>query len=302
MMFKHYGLDHYCISLNKIDFLSEIKKYNLICYDVYTKNNMTMFCIRVSNRKFIKQIFPQAKYMYTSGFIGMIIRNLCTTSHIISYVISVILWCILSNTIFGIEIAGEKDIVSEKLEYSTSKFLYTQKNVEDLKETLLTTFKNDISWLEIYKKGSLLFIRYTSKEKESAMELTNAPLIAKKDGMIAFFDVQAGYKIKKVNDVVHKGDVLVDNKMPNSFDEKIQIDAHGKVYAYTWEKIVVEIKENKIPVAINFFSLLLEARNQIQLQIEEGERIEKENILQFSQNEGTIKIIILYTLLEDITS
>ena len=107
-------------------------------------------------------------------------------------------------------------------------------------------------------------------------------------------------KNKIIKDLVKKGDIIVNNKMLNSNNQEVDVDVKGKVFAYTWRKIMVEIDENKYPDAINYFHLLLEARSTIQLQDEE--RIEKENVLLFDKNKGKIKIIILYTLLEDITS
>ena len=90
--------------------------------------------------------------------------------------------------------------------------------------------------------------------------------------------------------------------MYDSYQKEVNVDVEGSVFAYTWQKVIVEIKDNKLPDAINYFSLLLEARSQINIQLNAKEKVVKENILHFDKNEGKIKLIILYTLLEDITS
>ena len=62
------------------------------------------------------------------------------------------------------------------------------------------------------------------------------------------------------------------------------------------------MEKNQIAKPFQFFQLLFTARREASENLREGERIYKENILQFKDNTGTISMDIHYTLLEDITT
>lgn len=179
--------------------------------------------------------------------------------------------------------------------------LYQLKDIQEMKSSLLENFKEDVSWLEVYEKGSIIKVRYAAKEKIKKEKMNDKALIAKKDGMIVYFDCKQGNKVKKVHDVVHRGEVLVDNHMLDSQGKEVTVNVNGKVYAHTWKKVQVEVK-NHLPEAVNYFNMLLTARDQISIDKEWGEQIVSENILQFDPKQDTMKLEILYTLLEDITS
>lgn len=301
-MFKRYGLDHYSIHLKQLLLLRQCRKSNLFIYHVHEKEEVIYFDVRVKDRNRVQSILPTAKYLYTSGIVGMLLRNFTNKTRLISYASCILIWCILSSTIFHVEVYGTKDQLDQRIVKTMDSFLYQSKNVDKIKKTLLDTYQKDVSWLEVYDKGSIIKIRYAAKEKVEKSQKGSVPLVAKKDGMIAYFKSDAGYKVKKAKDIVKKGDILVDNHMPDSFNRDVSLEVSGKVYAYTWQRVVVEMNANRLPEAINYFSLLLEARNQIDIDLKNEEKIVKENILQFSKNQGKIKLEILYTLLEDITS
>lgn len=302
MMFKRYGLDHYSINKSTISFLKICKKENLYVYHVKAKENLTYFEARLKDREKIISIFPTSHYLFTSGFVGMLFRNFTSKSRLLSYGICIFMWCFLSCTVFRIDVLGTKDDLDNRITQSLRKYQYQTKNIHGVKKDLLSKYKNDVSWLEVYDKGSIVKVHYVAKEKSEEKEFGDKPLIAKKDGMIAFFKSDAGFKVRRVNDIVKKGDILIDNHMPDSYQRDTNVEVRGKVYAHTWQKVSVEMKANKLPDAINYYSLLLEARNQVNIDLENEEEVEVENILQFSKNKGKIKLEILYTLLEDITS
>jgi len=301
-MYRRYGLDFYESKLSEIEILRLFQRYEMYCFHVKRTSKGCIFATRIKDRNKLHSILPNATYLYTSGLWGMVIRNFTNKYRIFSYICMICLWMFFSNTIFAFEIYGENDKLEKNMNDIVHTFLYQRKNVDQLKKTIQIKFKDDISWLEVYENGSKITIRYTLRGKVLNNIKNNAPLIAKKNGMIAYFECDSGYKVKQVNDLVHEGDILVDNKMKDSYNRNVDVNVSGKVFAYTWQKVSVEIKNNKLPDALNYFSLLMEARDQIKINKDIGERIVKENILQFERNEGTIKIIILYTLLEDITS
>lgn len=296
------GYDYYLINAKMIDVIRCCKQNDLACFDVRKEESQTKVGFHRKDRNKVKQHFPQAKYLYTNGLLGMVLRNLMSKQRILSYLCVVFLWAFFSSTLFEVHIYGESDALDTRMKKTVAPHLYQFKDVDKLKKELLATYKKDISWLEVYEKGSSIKIRYALKKHIEETNHDNAPLVAKKDGMIAYFECNEGFKLKNVKDVVKAGEILVDNKMPNSFGQEVNVKVSGKVYAYTWQKVNVEMDENKLPEAMNYYSMLLEARNQIDIDIEKEEKIVKENVLHFSKNKGKINLVILYTLLEDITS
>ncbi len=57
-----------------------------------------------------------------------------------------------------------------------------------------------------------------------------------------------------------------------------------------------------MPKAFQYFELLMAARAQVSQDFHKDDKIHKENILQFSKDMGKIKMVIHYTLLQDITT
>lgn len=300
IMFKYYGLDHYYVLLNEIAFLKKFKTLDIYCYNVKSDTQKTYFCCRVKDRKKVNKYVEEATYLYTSGILGMLLRNITNMYRLMSYTVCIFMWMFLSNTVFKIDVIGEVDAMDKKMYSILDSFLYKQKQIDKMKDNIQNTFENELAWFEVYEKGNVVEVNYTLKNKINPTLHKQELLIAKQDGLIAYFKDVSGYKNKNINDLVKKGDIIVSNKLLNPNNQEVNIDVKGKVFAYTWKRIEVEIDNNKYPDAINYFNLLLEARSSIELEKEEF--IEKENVLLFDKNKGKIRIIILYTLLEDITS
>ena len=149
----------------------------------------------------------------TTGMLGYALRSLKKPYRIAAILLSILLWYGLSSMVFEIQIKGEKD-ESRKLIADTLKKMEVvppvkSRDVSQLKTQLKKNLENDIAWLEIEKQGSRYLITYTPKEFASLSQLGHEELIAQEDGMIERFDIQHGNKLHKVNEFVHKGDVLV---------------------------------------------------------------------------------------------
>ena len=122
--------------------------------------------------------------------------------------------------------------------------------------------------------------------------------------MVVRFDVQHGEKKVKINQIVHPGDLLIDNELKDAFEVPQPLYVKGKVYGYTWytvESSLLDAPDFPLHDALAFFRLLMDCRSQIAEQLQEDEKIIKENVLLFDRNAGTITMKIHYTLLEDLT-
>ncbi len=303
---QNIGLDKWQIAMDINEFIRKCSQRNILIYEVHVKYHTITFYTSVFQRYEVHRSFETVEYIKTTGMIGFLLRSFKQPARVISIVASIGVWYILSNTIFEIDIKGDKQASSQLIETTLQEMnlvppFYSQ-DVQQIKAGLKKTLENDIAWLEMTKEGSRFKIHYTTKEFANIESLSRNELIAQKDGVIAQFDLQHGNKNCQLNDYVKAGDVLVKNTLTDSMNVDEEIFVKGKVYAYTWEEVTVSMDANELPEALQFFQLLFDARRQVSKELKSDEKIYKENILQFSNNMGKISMKVHYTLFEDITT
>ncbi len=303
---QNIGLDKWQIIMDMNEFIHICSQRNILIYEVHEKDHIITFYTSVFQRYEVNRSFENIEYVKTTGMIGFLLRSLKQPARVISIIVSVGIWYALSNTIFEINIKGDKQATSQLVETTLQEMnlvppFYSQ-DVQQVKAELKKALENDIAWLEMTKEGSRFKIHYTTKEFANIEPLSRDELIAQKDGVIAQFDLQHGNKNYQLNDYVKAGDVLVRNILTDSMNVDEEIYVKGKVYAYTWEEVTVEMDANDLPEAFQFFQLLFDARRKVSEELKSDEKIYKENILQFSNNMGKISMKVHYTLFEDITT
>lgn len=299
-------MDKWELSYPYDDFLRIVKQKNWSVYEIQLHQDLISFYAPILCHRDIERTFECVRYIKTNGMLGFLFRQLHQPRRVLCLLLSTALWYALSHTIFTISIHGDQAETKQLIEDTLQEMGYTTpfyaKDMLVMKEEVKKKLENSIAWLEISQEGSQYHIQFTTKEFVSLEELGHEELIAQKDGVIASFDLQHGSKQVAINDFVHKGDVLVSNVLIDSFQKNKEVYVKGKVYAYTWKDVHVEMAEDDLPEAIHFYQLLFEARREASKDLSKDERIEKENILQFQNNTGTISMDIHYTLYEDITT
>lgn len=300
------GMDHWLLQEDIHHFLRICKQKDWIVYEIAIKKGQISFYTSLFHRQELLRTFPDANHLRTTGMLGFSLRMMKRPSRVLCVLVTAILWFALSHTIFAVEIRGDKQETETLIRQTLSDMKYTvpfyEDDMEMMKAELKKTLENQIAWLEVSKQGSRYHIQYTTKEFATIEQLARDELIAQKDGVIARFDVQHGSKMVGINDLVHKGDVLVSNILTDSKGAPQEVFVKGKVYAYTWKEVRVEMDENDLPEPFQYYQLLFEARRVASASLRQGERIYKENILHFTHNAGTISMDIHYTLWEDITT
>ena len=118
-------------------------------------------------------------------------------------------------------------------------------NNKQLKIDLMNNF-HDISWLDIYIKGTRAVIQLTETIQTPQVIDKSAPcnIIASKDGLITSIVTGAGKPLVKQNDVVRKGDILVAGEfMAEGDDGSIfkRVHAYSEVWAKMYNEITFEI-------------------------------------------------------------
>lgn len=303
---KKVGLDEWKAECDIETFLQIVKHNEIELYDLRIYDDVEVFYTNIWQRHIVARSFQHIERIATTGMLGYLFRSMRRPSRVISVAMACLLWYGLSHVIFEVDIKGEqkesRKLISETLKDMGYDTPFYEKDMQQMKAQLKKKLENDIAWLEVAKQGSRYIITYTPKEFATLTKLGHNELIAQEDGVIAYFDISHGVKMHKVNDYVHAGDVLVSNVLEDSKSKKQEVYVKGKVYAYTWRDVTVSMDNNKLPKSFQYFDLLLEARGEVSKDFREGDKIYKENILQFSHDMGKIKMVIHYTLYKDITT
>lgn len=232
----------------------------------------------------------------------------------ISSIIGIIFIFFLSNIIFDVKIMTNNQelykLLNNELEYygiSKYKFVKSFEEKEKIKEKILLEHKDKIEWLEFDRIGSKYVInvleRIINKEDDNS---NYRHLVSKKNAIILEIKASSGDIIKKVNDYVNKGDIIVSGAITKNDEIKNYVKATGSVYGETWYNVEVEIPINynsktytgnkKKRLVINYFDKHLNLFDFTKYKNEE--RIDKvifeSKILPFSLTYSTIKEIELF--------
>lgn len=207
---------------------------------------------------------------------------------------------ILNLKIVGTQYQLNESIVSKLKDYHIDFFdkKMSLDEITDLKNQLLNDYKSNIDWINIYQQGETIYIEYTNKKESEIVEKDVRPIVACKESVIKEFQIQSGSIMTRINQYVQPGELLVSNAIVSTFDETIMVYPKGKVYGYTWYDI-----EKELPLqdeADDFNTLLLNIRHELQQQLGDDAKIDKEKVLHYSIDNSKIRLKVHYTVIEDI--
>lgn len=166
---------------------------------------------------------------------------------IIFLILGIILLYILSNIIFYVEVIHSsndiKNLVYKELKENGIKKYIFKKNYEEIEaieEKILENNKNKIEWIEITEVGTKYVVRVEERKiKEDNEDTISYDIISSKNAIIYSIEATSGEKVKKINDYVTKGDVIISGSITKPDGNKIIGTAQGEVYGEVW--YVVEI-------------------------------------------------------------
>jgi len=170
-------------------------------------------------------------------------------SFIIVVLIGILLNIFLSTRILSIEIDTPNQELKQILQKDLEKFgikkynkKISYKEKEKLKEELKKIEKDKIEWLEIEEIGTKIIIKVEEKKLEKKKEeclIRN--VIAKKNAMITKIESTDGEIVKKKQDYVEKGEVIISGFIHNKEEIVSTKCANGRVLGETWYKVIVEV-------------------------------------------------------------
>lgn len=295
------GTDAFALEAELHDFLNQVEASHWRIYNLQVKDKI-YFHASLIHRHDIMRTYPLIKLLYTGGIIGMSLRGFFKIERMIAFITCLCSWFVLSHTIFEINILGDSPFHQEQItqELKNEALPFLLLDFEGFQEKLVNRLMPQFHWLEMNLKGSSIEIQYLGKKAIDTQELGFAGLVAKKEGVIALFDVKHGNKEVTLNQFVQKGDLLISSVIIDSMNQPKTTYVEGKVYAYTFldlEVLVEPFSKNK---AIQFFECLFEIRSQVSSLLHEDEKIVLEIPLQFEVKEDKIRMKNYYVLYEQI--
>ena len=166
----------------------------------------------------------------------------------------IVLNIILSNIIFNIEVIHsnkelvntvQKDLKELGLRKYHLKITYSEK--EKIKEKLLAKEKDLLEWVEIEEKGTKYIVKVEQRKKNNLQKKCNyRHIISKKNALIYEIEASSGEIVKKKNDYITKGEIIVSGLIHNKEDIVSKRCAIGKVYGEVWYTATVSLPK-KMP-------------------------------------------------------
>ena len=225
---------------------------NKIKFDMYKQINHNKIVLRISYDDYLllaskTSIYDISiiKYYGIVKYVNFIKNNF---SFIICFIISIIFLFIISNVCFTLEIVHNdskiRNLVIKQLNAYNIKqyyFIPSFKKRRNIINKIIKNNKNKIEWLEIEKLGGKLIVKVTERKiNPKKIEEENRHIVAKKSGIIKKIEASTGVIVKKKNDYVQKGDIIVSGDIIKDDTVKGQVCSKGLVYAETWYNVKIE--------------------------------------------------------------
>lgn len=174
------------------------------------------------------------------------------TLFFISNLLSLILIFILSNVIFDVQImTNDKEIYSilnNELNYygiDIYHFVKPFDEKEEIKNKILADNKDKLEWMEITRNGCVYVINV---ERRIINNLENDDIkrdvISSKNAFIKEIKASSGSIVKKINDYVNKGDIIVTGIITKGEEIKDYVKADATIYGETWYNVKVSLPIN----------------------------------------------------------
>lgn len=234
---------------DKENYLRVLVSKNIYYRNLVHKDNLIYLVINESDLDILKKEFlslnvvkyygkKRIKYFLKEHYI-----------FILSFLFSYIVLVILSNVIFDVEVVTNNNKLKDKIylylkDYGIEKykFIKNSNKLDSIKEKILRDNKDDLEWIEITRSGTKYTVNLTERIINNEVENNKvSDIVAKKDALITHLTIKRGSALKEVNELVHKGEVIITGNILK--DEKIvdTVRAEGSVYGEVWYTVNVSV-------------------------------------------------------------
>lgn len=224
-------------------------KIDIINQEYINRNEVNLIIYEKDYEKIIKQkTIYEIETLQIYGLIK-IKKTIKTNKYVIVFLlIGLGIIIFLSNVIFNVTVVhNNKDIrellIGELKNYDIKKgnFKKNYKQIQKIKEEILKKYKDKLEWIEIEESGTKYIVRVEERKiniKEEEPAKRN--VVASKSAIIKNIVADNGVIVKRLNDYVNKGDVIVSGEIKLNDEIKNIVSANGKVYGEVWYKTKVE--------------------------------------------------------------
>lgn len=262
-------MDRYKICINGKNpdyFLSKIIRKNINIYSLEKEERKLILLVDKDGYEQISKI--KTSYdIYLIGVSGFLKVKEVLKKYfffILFFCLGILLNIFLSNIIFDIEVVHSnfelKKIIYEKLSYydiSKFRFKVNFTDKERIVSEILKSEKEHIEWLEIEEVGCKYIVKVEERKLNNDNDdCSSQNLVASKDAIIMDIYAESGEVVKKKNDYVLKGDVIISGVIHNKEDIVSTRCAVGKVFGEVWYKI-------KVSLPINYYESKLTGKSKI---------------------------------------
>lgn len=238
----------YIIRINS-KYFNRLLRYHINIIKIIKKDNYyILYLDKVDYEKInkYKKIY-EIEFLGYKGFIKYKKIFFHNIIFFIIFFISIIYIFLLSNIIFDIEVKTTnneiKELVLRELKnYNIDyfKFVKSFSEKEKIKKKILDDNKDKLEWMEITRKGSKYIINVEERIIKNINE-DNSPqdIVALKNAIILSIDAKTGSIVKKLNDYVKRGDIIVTGSITHKDNIVNLVHADAVIFGETWYNVHV---------------------------------------------------------------
>ena len=237
-------------------FLKELIKNKINIYDIEKNKNKLIIVINSKDLELLKKIKTTYKISIINYYGISRLKQLLKKYNLLlmSFVFGILIIILLSHLIWEVEVINPNQkltkIIKEDLkEYGIKKYHLSinYKKIKLIKEKILKKEKDILEWIEIEKNGTKYLVKIEERKKKETQDTCNSRhIISKKNALILEINASQGEIVKKKNDYVSKGEIIVSGLIHNKDTIVTKKCSQGTIYGEVWYKVKVSIPKTKI--------------------------------------------------------
>ena len=285
-------------------FIKQLIKNNIFIYEIKKEYKKLEIIISTEDFDKLKKIKTSYKYYVLDSY-GVAKFKYFVKKYLIFLVclgfgVGVIV--LLSNVIFDVEVIHSNAYIREII-YNNLKekgiykyrFKVSFLEKEKIVDWILKKETNDIEWLEIEEVGTKYVVKVEQRKKNNVKDLCeNRNIVAKKDARLLEIQADVGEVVRKKNDYLKKGDIVISGVIHNKEVVVSKRCAVGKIFGEVWYKVNLEIPKEyreervtgreKRQLEINFLGKTFSIFNNFKTYKRNSRQLIGSNILPISIN------------------